>query len=110
MSRSTTRRVTTWIAAGVLTVSAPLLAATTAHAAAGDKADCSASPPAGTMYDDGSGTVRFVIVGTSGNEALIGTSGPDIIFGKTGDHYMWGGKGDDILCGGSGKDRMFGGS
>jgi len=107
MSRSTNVWVTGLAAATVLTVSATLFGAATAHAAPGDAADCNTADPVAGQTING----RFVIVGTSGDDELLGTSGPDIIFGMGGNDFMKGGKGDDILCAsGSGKNTMFGGS
>jgi len=61
MSRSTTRRVTTWIAAAVLVVSTPLLGATAVVAAAPGLLQAA---PGGTPGKPSDAVPRFVYVGT----------------------------------------------
>jgi Ca2+-binding RTX toxin-like protein len=102
MSRSRTRRVSTWIAAAGLLVPVSLLgAAMTAHAAT----PCDTVPANGAMVDG-----RLAIVGTSADDHLDGGSENDIIFSQGGTDHLWGGGGDDILCGGSGDDTLEAGS
>jgi Ca2+-binding RTX toxin-like protein len=114
MSRSTNRRVTTWIATTALVVPASLLGATAAHAAADPAlsdadatAACNQTPAAGTLFDG-----RYlVIVGTAGKKNhLMGGREDDIIFGQDMNDFLWGGGGNDILCGGAGDDKLYGGS
>lgn len=86
------RRGAHLIAALVLTLTALVVAAEPATAAA----VC--------------GGQAATITGTAAGETLVGTAGPDVIVGLGGDDIIRGMGGDDIICGGIGADVIRGGA
>lgn len=101
--------------AGLIALSAPLVAGATASQGAGGAAVCQGRTVtiAGTTADDQlNGTSKDdVIDGGAGNDRIDGRGGNDVLCGGAGDDQLLAGSGrGNVLAGGDGNDALTGGS